>query len=620
VTEVDYTREQMADAFRASGVRQGDVVFSHSNVGYFGIPDGGISRANLFNTIYGAFTDALGPEGTLVVPTFTYSFPRGEVFDLESTPSTCGVFTEMVRNLPDAFRSEDPIFSVAAVGPHAAALTEGVSVECFGLDSFWDRFLEHDGLICNLNFDAGSTFLHYVEKRLNVPYRYDKLFVGDLHTATGPRRGAAVYFVHDLSNPDTDPSFEAFDQIARERGIVKSENVGHGSVVSLRGADIHALLAEALDDRPGLLLVGNPDARVTIDQPPLPTFDALPEFLWGSERAAVSPGSELALAAIRSATPITIQTYPTGTRAGGMIVPERWATGQVELLTTDGDVVASKSAGNLKPADYSTGVDTELHVSELQKRLIATTAAPDALPQQTVIYENSWRLSVSSGVLNSLDDGPHRVKIESTTSFGAINVGLIDIPGSSSNSILISAHLGHQHETDHGLSGVLGAIDIADERSSSDERPLSTTILLTPAAVGLHAFIEQLPEPPRVTLVLDQLSSGHPLRIGLHHGQGHPEAAALRRAVRGIDDDVLIENCTSPLMCDDIPVLPLTKQMQGVVACVSRRPDRAGSEALPYHVTGPETTKAQLASISAATVTIGAILNALESDSLSRPA
>ncbi len=620
MTDADYTRAQMADALRASGVRQGDVVFSHSNVGYFGIPDGGISRANLFDTIYGAFTDALGPEGTLVVPTFTYSFPRGELFDLDSTPSTCGVFTEMIRNLPEARRSEDPIFSVAAVGPHADALTEGVSFECFGPDSFWHRFLEHDGLISNLNFDAGSTFLHYVEKRLDVPYRYDKLFVGDLSTATESRPAAVVFFVHDLSNPDTEPSFEAFDRLSRERGIVKSEDVGRGSVVSLRGADVYALLEEALVDQPGLLLEGDAGARIAIDQPSLPTFDALPEFLWGLERVAVSSGAELALTAIGSTIPITIQTHPTGTRAGGMIVPERWAAGRLELITGDGDVLASKSAKNLRPADYSTSVDSELTVSELQKRLFASTAAPDALTQQTAIYENRWRLSVSSSVLNSLGDAPHRVRIDSTTSFGAINVGLVEIPGSSPDSILISTHLGHQYETDHGLSGVLGAIDLAEKRSSVVERSLSTTILLTPAAVGLHAFLERAHEQPRMTFVLDQLGSQYPLRIGLHHGQGHPDAVSLHRAVRGLDEVVHIENCTSPLMCDDIPVLALTKQMPGVMACVSRRPVEPGVAALPYHVTGQEPTNAQLVSISAATVTIGAILDALELDERSRPA
>jgi aminoglycoside 3-N-acetyltransferase len=612
VTTTDYTREQMADALRASGVREGDVVFSHSNVGYFGIPDGGISRANLFDTIFGAFTDALGPEGTLVVPTFTYSFPRGELFDLDSTPSTCGVFTEMVRNLPEARRSEDPIFSVAAVGAHAAALTEGVAVECFGPDSFWDRFLEHDGLICNLNFDAGSTFLHFVEKHLDVPYRYDKLFVGDLRTGTETRRAAAVYFVHDLSNPDSEPSFEAFDRLARERGIVNTENLGRGSVVALRGADVHALLEEALVDQPGLLLVGDPGARIATDRPSLPTFNALPGFLWGLERAAVSPGAELALAAIGSTTPITVQTHPTGIRVGGMIVPERWTAGQVELLTGDGDVLASKSTGNLRPADYSTSVDAELSASELRKRLNATTVAPDALLQQTTIYENRWRLSVSSGVLDSLNDAPHRVRIESTTSFGAINPGLIDIPGRSSDSILISAHLGHQHETDHGLSGVLAAIELADARSAIAERSLSTTILLTPAAVGLHAFLEQASEPPRMTFVLDQLGSEHPLRIGLHHGQGHPDAASLHSAVRVLGEVVFVENCAHSLMCDDIPVLPLTKQMTGVVACVSRRPVGPDAEALPYHVTDPEPTTAQLASISAATVAIKQLLDALE--------
>ena len=213
---VPFNRRTLADAIREVGVRAGDVVFSHSNIGYFGFPEEGRTPQVVFDVILGAFRDVIGPAGTLVVPTFTYSFTKREVFDPAASPSTCGAFTEMLRKHPDAKRSEDPIFSVAAVGARADELTADAPEECFGPGSFWDRFLAADGGVCNLNFDSGSTYLHYIERLLNVPYRFQKEFVGTVRKNGVETRRQAIYFVRDMADADTAAAFEPFDQFARE--------------------------------------------------------------------------------------------------------------------------------------------------------------------------------------------------------------------------------------------------------------------------------------------------------------------------------------------------------------------------------------------------------------------
>ncbi len=250
----DYTAEDLHSALERVGVRRGDVAFSHGNVGYFGVPAGGLSPDNVFQTVWGAFQAALGPEGTLVVPTFTYSFCRGEIFDPEETPSACGLFTEKVRRLPGARRSEDPIFSVAAAGPLAEELTRDAPEDCFGDNSFWERFLKRDGLICNLNFDAGSTFLHFVERRLKVPYRFLKRFPGTLRRRGVERPAAGIHFCHDLSDPDTEASFELFDRLGRAQGVVKTVPVGRGSVVALRAKAAYELMQREIQRFPDLLI------------------------------------------------------------------------------------------------------------------------------------------------------------------------------------------------------------------------------------------------------------------------------------------------------------------------------------------------------------------------------
>jgi aminoglycoside 3-N-acetyltransferase len=241
-----YGQDDVAAALRALGVRPGDVIFSHSNIAFFGIPSGGRTAADAVATVYRGFIDTIGLTGTLVVPTFTYSFARGEIFDRETSVSTCGVFAEAIRTRADAQRSSDPLFSVAAVGPDARKLVSDVPAECFGPGSVWERLIDADALIVNMNLDAGSTLIHYVEKCLAVPYRFDKRFEGTIVEAGISRPATAVYFVRDLARPDATPKFEPFDAWARRSGAASSAPVGRGAIVAIRARAVASLVAEML--------------------------------------------------------------------------------------------------------------------------------------------------------------------------------------------------------------------------------------------------------------------------------------------------------------------------------------------------------------------------------------
>jgi aminoglycoside 3-N-acetyltransferase len=242
--QTHYNQKILTEAIAKSGVKEGDIVFCHSNIGYFGIPEEGRDTKTICSLVLNAFMSVLGETGTFVSPTFTYSFgsnSKDKVFDPDNTPSGMGVFAEMVRRHPRARRSVEPMFSVAALGRQAEELVNDVSDECFGKDSFWDRFLQGDGRVCNLNFDAASTFIHYVEKQLGVPYRSDRIFKGILIRKGVPEEKSVTFFCRDINDPDTDVYCETFDAIAK-KDTARVVKVGRGAVVSLSAADTYALI------------------------------------------------------------------------------------------------------------------------------------------------------------------------------------------------------------------------------------------------------------------------------------------------------------------------------------------------------------------------------------------
>ena len=90
------TRDQIAAALRALGLPAGAIVFMHSSMSSIGYVEDGA------DTIVDAFMDILSPEGTLVVPTFTFAHGNDDnrVFDSARDPSEMGRLTEVTRTRP----------------------------------------------------------------------------------------------------------------------------------------------------------------------------------------------------------------------------------------------------------------------------------------------------------------------------------------------------------------------------------------------------------------------------------------------------------------------------------------------------------------------------------------
>jgi aminoglycoside N3'-acetyltransferase len=152
------------------GLQRGDVLFLHSSLKSLGFVDGGP------NTLLEALQRVIGPEGTLIVP--TYYLPGGTiyktcqmtdyVFDPRVHGSNLGAVPEAFLKLPGVKRSIHPTHSVSAIGAKAEYITEAHhrAPSVFGVGSPWDRFHELNGKVLGLGISMGPvTFYHLLEDR-----------------------------------------------------------------------------------------------------------------------------------------------------------------------------------------------------------------------------------------------------------------------------------------------------------------------------------------------------------------------------------------------------------------------------------------------------------------------
>lgn len=256
----DYCPEDLARALDQVGLAAGDTVYCHSNIGLFGSVAGVADRDTLCRLYFDAIMDRIGPSGTLIVPTYTYSFGQRQSFDPDHTESKMGMFAEWVRRHPDSIRSHDPMFSVAVIGNRADRFCTDIPPNSFAQGSTFDRFAKENGTVLCLNH-PGCTLLHYVERELGVPYRFDKRFEGEfIHDGRSTIIHWEIfvrYLSDDLLSHDAQPFVAAEKAERRARWTA----LGRGEVLAIRAADVFETVRDQLCRHPWFLTAAHAAGR-----------------------------------------------------------------------------------------------------------------------------------------------------------------------------------------------------------------------------------------------------------------------------------------------------------------------------------------------------------------------
>ena len=232
---------QLADHLRALGVRRGDVLLVHMSYravrpvigGPLGVIEG--MRA------------AVGDEGTVVMPSWTDDDDRP--FDAATTAAAAslGVTADVFWRVPGARRSEHP-FALAAIGPHAAAITaDPLPIPPSRPESPVGRVHDLDGqvLLLGVGHDANTT-IHLAELLARVPYGVPK-------HCTVSIEGLPVRIEY-AENDHCCQRFALADDWLRARGLQREGRVGNAEARLVRSRDLVAVVREQLARDPMIFL------------------------------------------------------------------------------------------------------------------------------------------------------------------------------------------------------------------------------------------------------------------------------------------------------------------------------------------------------------------------------
>lgn len=201
-----------------------------------------------------AFVSAVGPSGTVLVPTFNHDLLPGESYDSRSSPTITGALGEAARAHPAFQRTPHPLHSCAVAGAGTEELVGSKEISSFGPGSPFAFMRHHAARILALDIDVtyALTYIHHVEEVEQVPYRRWRDVA--LHYTDGSGRSAwCTYRLYGKCAGHMN-STRRLEQVLSRQGAMTTSMLGSVRATVVDVPALHKLLEKDIRSTGGGLI------------------------------------------------------------------------------------------------------------------------------------------------------------------------------------------------------------------------------------------------------------------------------------------------------------------------------------------------------------------------------
>ncbi len=426
-----YTYEDIVASLRQSGINEGDTVFFTTGLGMVGIPPPDVKNQDDLNALFfRAMKEAVGEDGTILIPTYSYTFGKSKaselaVFDPRVTPAEIGPFPNFFLKQEGVVRSLDPMMSVAGLGKSALEFFEGNLNTSYGEGSFFSKLAKSDAKCCSIGLGPNWTpFIHYADWLYQAPFRFDKLFYGLIKDGEELKKTAWIYSVRIMAD-ESYPDAHKAGRAAENAGIWRFATLGRARVYTASINKYFNFVCEKLESNKWFLARGPEGDVVEIERRRVNSgyeyknFGEFNEASWLSIMQniridTISDGFDNIIFEIQKYFGGEIKSRRSGEWIGDFIAPEKWTLKSASLV----DILSGKElldGQNIRVKPYSLSFSGEVDSKTLSTHTNAKNDAPhfanrDWGFESTIpIYGERFSVEIKSdfslGELKYLDTG-----------------------------------------------------------------------------------------------------------------------------------------------------------------------------------------------------------------------
>lgn len=216
-------------------IKKGDIIYLVSDVTKLALK--ALQKKDSYdgNVLLDKLIERIGPEGTILVPTFNWDFCSGKGFDYRKSVSQTGALGNVALKRTDFKRTKHPIYSFAVWGKGQEELCAMENKDAWGDGTPFSYMQEHGGkgLIIGLENTHGLTSKLHNEQVVGVPYRYVKDFTAP-YTDENGETSERTYSMN-VRDYDMDPQYvqpqTTFSRILRDLNVLHTQEI-NGEPVS----------------------------------------------------------------------------------------------------------------------------------------------------------------------------------------------------------------------------------------------------------------------------------------------------------------------------------------------------------------------------------------------------
>ena len=227
-------------------IKSGDTIYIEIDLMRFTKFKGSIKdREKYLSFFFKLFKKLVGSAGTIIVPSFSYSWgddKKEKLFDIKKTACKTGIFPEYLRKQKKVIRTLDPMFSFLIFGKNSKNYSK-IGNDSFGKKSLFEKINNKSTKLISFGLNRfDPTFVHYVEQFFDenfkkLKYRFLKEFKGTLINKSLLKKKSKHFAFMRPKNSKIIFSEKKIKKSLEKDKKLQKIKIGHGLIYIVKASD-----------------------------------------------------------------------------------------------------------------------------------------------------------------------------------------------------------------------------------------------------------------------------------------------------------------------------------------------------------------------------------------------